>query len=329
MRLQISQQRPRVIIVIPCYRRPDLAVALGASLSSADAPFVSQMVFVEDSDSGAALRHALESSVPPVSWRVLELGCNRGFAAAANVGMNFAAEADPTAYIFLVNSDVVLHSGVIGHLLARLEAERSAYAVPRMLQPNGLIDGDGDVIGRDGASRRLARGWRPSEAGTKRHAVTHPTGGAVLMPAAVWRDVGPFDERLRMYYEDVDWGLRAFARGWRGFCHPEATLIHHGHGTAGREAAVVSSYANYLRVLATRLPRSFLLHNAIPILRGVLVGAVYASSQTSARHTIRTWTQIMLESKDLFSRRKEVVWTPAAAAELCAVIARSTTGRDG
>ena len=40
-------------------------------------------------------------------------------------------------------------------------------------------------------------------------------GGAVLLRASYLADVGGFDERLFLYYEDVDLSMRGTERGWR------------------------------------------------------------------------------------------------------------------
>jgi GT2 family glycosyltransferase len=51
-------------------------------------------------------------------------------------------------------------------------------------------------------------------------------GAGVLFPVAYLRDVGLFDERFFMYYEDTDMAWRGRARGWRYRYLPDSVLRH-------------------------------------------------------------------------------------------------------
>ena len=55
-----------------------------------------------------------------------------------------------------------------------------------------------------------ARGFGRHEPGAR----DFLTGAALCIPRAAWDRVGPFDERLFLYYEDVEWCLRARAAGF-------------------------------------------------------------------------------------------------------------------
>jgi GT2 family glycosyltransferase len=55
-------------------------------------------------------------------------------------------------------------------------------------------------------------------------------GAAVLMTTAYLQDVGLFDERWFLYYEDTDLAWRGLLRGWRYAFVPEA-VVRHAHST--------------------------------------------------------------------------------------------------
>jgi GT2 family glycosyltransferase len=64
-------------------------------------------------------------------------------------------------------------------------------------------------------------------------------GGAVLLRRSYLDDVGPFDERLFLYYEDLELSLRGAERGWRYRYVPASVVDHRvGSSSTGGEARV-------------------------------------------------------------------------------------------
>lgn len=53
-----------------------------------------------------------------------------------------------------------------------------------------------------------------------------------MMPVKAFEDVGMFDEKFFMYYEDQDFALRATQLGYRFLLDAEAPLVHLGGGSA-------------------------------------------------------------------------------------------------
>src|SRR4029079_1900891 len=53
-------------------------------------------------------------------------------------------------------------------------------------------------------------------------------GGAVLLRRAYLDDVGLFDERLFLYYEDTDLSWRGRLRGW-GYRSGPSSVVRHRH----------------------------------------------------------------------------------------------------
>lgn len=74
-------------------------------------------------------------------------------------------------------------------------------------------------------------------------------GAAVLARADYFADVGLFEERLFLYYEDLDLSWRARARGWR-HVHAPAALVRHHHG-ASRNPDIAQRYGARNRLLVS------------------------------------------------------------------------------
>ena len=56
-------------------------------------------------------------------------------------------------------------------------------------------------------------------------------GAFFFVRRAVFEELGGFDERFFVYYEDLDFALRARARGWSSVYLAGAQAFHRGQGT--------------------------------------------------------------------------------------------------
>jgi len=72
-------------------------------------------------------------------------------------------------------------------------------------------------------------------------------GACLALRVAALRQVGGFDERFFLFYEDIDLSRRLVAAGWAlGIC-PEATVVHHGHATVLKPGLVETTLRQGLR----------------------------------------------------------------------------------
>ena len=98
-------------------------------------------------------------------------------------------------------------------------------------------------------------------------------GGAVLLPARYLREVGIFDERYFMYYEDTDLAWRGRLAGWRYHYVPES-LVRHEHAASSKEGSTLFTHyveRNRFLTLARNAPWSMLTEALRVFLRDTLV----------------------------------------------------------
>ena len=81
-------------------------------------------------------------------------------------------------------------------------------------------------------------------------------GGAVLLERAYLDDIGTFDERFFLYYEDTDLSWRGQLRGWRYVYAPGAVVRHRHAASSGVGSAMFrfSTERNRLLMLAKNAP---------------------------------------------------------------------------
>jgi GT2 family glycosyltransferase len=170
---------------------------------------------------------------------------NEGFARPNNDGMKMA----DGRLIFLLNSDAFLRPGALGLLVGYIDAHPKVGACgPKLYYPDGRLQRSVcafhnlwthfcDMFFLDSVLRKVpffARGemtvnpYDPSKA----QAVDSLMGAAILVRTEVLRTTGFFDERLSIYYNEMDWFMRMKRDGWEIHYVPDAEVGHHRGATA-------------------------------------------------------------------------------------------------
>jgi N-acetylglucosaminyl-diphospho-decaprenol L-rhamnosyltransferase len=169
---------------------------------------------------------------------VLELGANLGFGPALNRGVAARPEADP---VILLNDDAEPEPHFVAALLERLEDGVDSVAGVMVQETDrGRIDSAGVVADRTLMGFDYLHG-EPLAAAASAPDPLGPTGGAALYRRAAFEAVGGFDERIFLYYEDLDLALRLAAAGGRCRLAPEARAVHAYSASLG--AASADKYA--------------------------------------------------------------------------------------
>ena len=126
--------------------------------------------------------------------------------------------------------------------------------------PFAVINNAGSLVTEDGHG--ADRGWLEPDDGRYDETcdVFAWCGAAVLLRTDYLREVGLFDERLFLYYEDLELSWRGRHR-WRYRCVP-ASVVHHDHSATaveGSALAVHMNERNRLLVLTRHAPASLAL----------------------------------------------------------------------
>jgi len=141
---------------------------------------------------------------------LLELGRNLGFGPA----LNRAIAERPGDPAILLNDDVDCEPRFVEAMLAAAEGAEMVAGVLLQEAAPGLIDSAGVVADRTLMGFDYLHG-EPAEAAEAAPAPLGPTGGAALYRLDAFRAAGGFDERIFLYYEDLDLALRLGAAGAR------------------------------------------------------------------------------------------------------------------
>jgi GT2 family glycosyltransferase len=239
------------------------AARLGATLRSLGEQSRPVDVVVVDNGSSDGSEDLVRDGFGEVAW--LALGTNLGFGPAINRAV-VERPADP---LILLNNDAVAEPRFLEALLDihATGAETVAGVLTQERDP-GLIDSAGVVADRTLMGFDHLHG-EPVAAAAGAADPLGPTGGAALYSGAAFDRVGGFDERIFLYYEDLDLALRMAAAGARCQLAPDARAVHAYSASLGagsgakyertgwsraymlRRYGVMSRPGDALRVLAT------------------------------------------------------------------------------
>lgn len=203
----------KVSIVIVNYNGGPLLANCVRSVVRHAPPFALEIVIVDNQshdDSVALVRTEFGNIVS-----IMELGENKGFAAANNIGAR-AATGD---VLFFLNPDTELQSTDIWRHFAALDDQR--IYTSRLLDSDGKEYGNVSVVPTFGNYFKKIFGGSP---------VLWAQGSVIIMKRSTFEAVGGWAEDYFMYSEDLDLFFKSAQLGVR-LEQLDAAVMHIGGGT--------------------------------------------------------------------------------------------------
>lgn len=178
--------------------------------------------------------------------KLITLSKNTGFSVANNIGIKWALK-DGADAIALLNNDCEVHEDWLANQVEILKKNSDVGACASLLlyqDDRHKINGLGLCLthlgfASDDYCGHLYRdNCEPGE-------TVGFTGGACLIRALVFREIGFFDPFYFLYYEDIDFSLRIWQHGYKIVTVPSAIAYH-------KWAATSRKYPFKVRYLVTR-----------------------------------------------------------------------------
>jgi N-acetylglucosaminyl-diphospho-decaprenol L-rhamnosyltransferase len=236
-------------------------------------------VVVVDNGSSDGSPELLRERFPEV--RLVELGRNLGFGPA----LNRAVAEHPADPLILLNNDVECEPRFIEALLdaAAEGADCVAGVLVQEAAPE-LIDSAGVVADRTLMGFDYLHG-EPLGAALRAPPPLGPTGGAALYRLDAFRGVGGFDERIFLYYEDLDLALRLRAAGARCELAGEARALHAYSASSGAATGFKYSHSGWSRGYMVR--RYGVMSRARDAIRALAAEGAICAGQLVVDHTAK------------------------------------------
>ncbi|MGF1525179.1 MAG: glycosyltransferase, partial [Candidatus Competibacterales bacterium] len=181
---------------------------------------------------------------PPADGPVVlvRAGANLGFAGGNNIGLRYALARGDGDYVWLLNNDTAVEPRALAAMVARCQGHpRPAacgstlvfYHAPQRVQ---ALAGGPYNPWTGIAGTTLGRGMDladvPAVAADLAPRLAYLSGASCLMPRDFLTTVGLMTEDYFLYFEEIDWALRARGR-YDWLWAPEALVYHKEGGSIG------------------------------------------------------------------------------------------------
>ncbi|MGV0983520.1 MAG: glycosyltransferase family 2 protein [Limnohabitans sp.] len=216
---------------------------------------IAQQIIVVDNASSDGSEQAV-ADLPGVA--LIRAPENLGFGKACNLGAKQAS----SEYLLFLNPDAAVYPGTLHKALAYMQDPANARVGICGVQ---LVDESGHVarscarfpsamgfvahaIGLDRLYPRLGHFMAEWPHDSTRQ-VDQVIGAFFLVRRTLFEDLGGFDERFFVYFEEVDFSYRARQAGWRSVYLADVQAFHAGGGTSNQVKARRLFYSLRSRLL--------------------------------------------------------------------------------
>ncbi len=205
---------PRLVAIVVAHDSAEVLPACLAALAGQHVPAI--VVDNASRDASAAVAEAAGA-------QVIRNARNEGYGRANNRGVRAAETAE---HVLIVNPDVILRPGAVEALAAAARSWPDAgLLAPRLVEPDGRFFFQprsllAPYLTNPGGRLALPEGDA---------CAPFLSGACLMMPRRLFLDLGGFDERIFLFYEDDDL-CRRIAETGRAIIHVHAAEALHGRG---------------------------------------------------------------------------------------------------
>ncbi|MHC5212607.1 MAG: glycosyltransferase family 2 protein [Planctomycetota bacterium] len=233
---------PRVSVVILSWNTRELLTACLASLRDLPDATTRELIVVDNASADGSA-DMVARDFPQVT--LVRNAENQGYTAGNNTG---AARATGE-FLFLVNSDTELRPGALDTLVGFLDGHPGhAACAPRLDRPDGTPQPScktfpmlrtavfyDTIFDRWFPGNRVLPHYEMRDFDhTTTRDVDQPPGAALLVRRALFEQLGGLDERMWLFYSDVDFCRRLSAGGQLTAYVAEARVLHHEGKSTGQ-----------------------------------------------------------------------------------------------
>lgn len=179
---------------------------------------------------------------------LVDNGANLGFAAGNNTGIQYALAQTDVDYVWLLNNDTVVESDTLENLVRRALSDTNmgiCGSLIKFYDDRSIIQAVGGCRFNSFtgiASQTLGR-YLPDSVTLDRdqyeQAMDYVCGASMLVSRAFLEEIGLMEEGYFLYYEEMDWAIRARGKFTQGIALD--SVVYHKEGSSIGSASLSSS----------------------------------------------------------------------------------------
>ncbi len=216
---------PKVVIVILNWNRASDTIECVDSIQNLAYPNFEIVVVDNASTDGSVV--ALEKKFPEL--KIIRNSRNLGYTGGNNIGIRYALDhvAD---HVLLLNNDTIVDKDLVHDLVSAMQRQPQAGIVSPTIydyqEPAKVWFAGASIDWDSGESPHWGLGEQDHGQFNRVVEVDRVSGCAMLVRRAVFDRIGLLDPDYFLYYEDVDFCVRAFKAGYKSYCVQTAKVWH-------------------------------------------------------------------------------------------------------
>lgn len=283
-----SKDCPMVSVIILNLNGKEYLDKCLRSVLSTDYPDF-EVIFVDNGSRDDSCEYVSKKFGSDPRMRIVRLNENKGFAEGNNIGIN-NARGD---LLVLLNNDTCVDKNWLKELVKGISQDQNiGVAQSKLLSffDPEVIDSVGGSLDRFGNGKDIGKNEKDRGQYDETREIFYATFAAVMIKRTVLHEVGLFDPKFFVYYEDADLCWRIRLSGYRIVCIPQSVVYHLRRGSTKKTRNLVlfhqrknrlallvvnHSFANLVRVLPVILFEYYLV-----FLLGAFLGSNLSSNLT-------------------------------------------------
>ena len=189
-----------------------------------------------------------KTSAAPSTITLIHNQNNLGFAAGNNTGLRYALAQQEMSHVWLLNNDTEIAPNCLSAMLTRLEN----FAKPAICGSRVMFHEDTAIVQALGGNTfnkytgiagqslgRFSHKNSPRDLKKIENTIDYLSGCSILMPRSFLETVGLMDEQYFLYYEEIDWAIRAKAQFKN--IYADDAVVYHKEGASIGSASLTTA----------------------------------------------------------------------------------------
>ncbi len=235
-----TKKWPKVSIILPLFKEKKIPYILHNSLKKLEYPHGRLTLITLE-----IMEKVIPIRLPGIKVKKIFVPDRIGYSKAANIGISKAN----SQFILLINPDIKLEKNALNIMVDRLTRDiKTAIVGPKIYslkKPKNISSFDLPGMNFNSFFGLITPVYPKQIRNLKKDTeVDWISGSIMLFKKSFWINVGGFNEKYFLYWEDADFCLKAKKIGCKIYLLPDAKAWHQGSATIGQDNIEKIYYLN-------------------------------------------------------------------------------------